>query len=68
MRHEGSPHIALSSTLGKAAKLTVDEHNGTVFAKWKPHSLSAVPSPSVFNGDPVPLQPSPPDAMYGATT
>ena len=24
----GSPHVALSSTVGKAAKLTVDEHRG----------------------------------------
>ena len=34
MRHEGSPHVALSSTVGKAAKLTVaerDSGNGPVW-------------------------------------
>jgi hypothetical protein len=34
---------ALRGPLGAAAKLTVDEHNGT-FAKWKPLSHSAASS------------------------
>ena len=47
MRHEGSPHVALSASVGKAAKLTVDEHSGTVFVKWRPLSASAVSRPCV---------------------
>ena len=31
----------LSGLIGKAAKLTVDEHNGPVFAKWKGLHCSA---------------------------
>jgi hypothetical protein len=31
-------------TIGEAAELTVDEHNGTGFAKWKAFSRSAVSS------------------------
>ena len=42
MRWAGAKNWALRSSLGAAAKLTVDEHNGT-FAKWKPYSRSAVP-------------------------
>jgi hypothetical protein len=41
MRHAGSEDAALRGSLGAAAKLTVDEHNGTVFAKWKPFRRSA---------------------------
>jgi hypothetical protein len=40
MRWAGSKDWALRGPLGVAAKLTVDEHNGT-FAKWKPFSRSA---------------------------
>jgi hypothetical protein len=36
MRHAGSRVVALRATLGVAARLTVDEHNGTRFARWKP--------------------------------
>jgi hypothetical protein len=36
MRHAGSRVEALRATLGVAARLTVDEHNGTRFARWKP--------------------------------
>jgi len=54
MRHEGSPHVALSSTVGRAAKLTVDEHSGTVFAKWRPLSVSAVSPPMRFDEEAVP--------------
>jgi hypothetical protein len=43
MQWTGSKDWALRAPLGVAAKLTVDEHNGT-FAKWKPLSRSAVPS------------------------
>jgi hypothetical protein len=35
MRHQGSATIALRSTVGAAAKLTVDEA-GPKFAVWKP--------------------------------
>jgi hypothetical protein len=42
MRWAGAKDWALRGPLGVAAKLTVDEHNGT-FAKWKPYSRSAVP-------------------------
>jgi hypothetical protein len=38
----GEKDWALRSSLGVAAKLTVDEHNGT-FANWKAYSRSAVP-------------------------
>lgn len=41
MRHAGSDDVALRGSIGSAAKLTVDEHNGTVFAKWKPFRRSA---------------------------
>jgi hypothetical protein len=40
MRWAGAKDWALRGPLGVAAKLTVDEHNGT-FAKWKPYSRSA---------------------------
>ena len=53
MRHAGANHVALSSTVGKAAKLTVDEHNGTVFAKWKPHPVSAGSPPMRFDEEAV---------------
>jgi hypothetical protein len=43
MRHAGSGDVALRGSLGKTALLTVDEHNGTVLAKWKPFSHSAGP-------------------------
>ena len=36
MKHAGSSTIALRAKIGTAAKLTVDEHHGTVFARWKP--------------------------------
>jgi hypothetical protein len=36
MRWAGSKDWALRGALGAAAKLTVDDHNGTVFARWKP--------------------------------
>ena len=42
MRWAGAKDWALRGSLKVAAKLTVDEHNGT-FAKWKPYSRSAVP-------------------------
>jgi hypothetical protein len=42
-RLAGQDHNSLRSKVGLAAKVTVDEHNGTVFAKYKPLSHSAVP-------------------------
>jgi hypothetical protein len=41
-RQPGQVHDSLSGKAGIAAGLTVDEHNGTVFAKYKPLSRSAV--------------------------
>lgn len=40
--HRNGNEFALRARISAAAKLTVDEHNGTVFAKWKPFSRSAV--------------------------
>lgn len=42
-RKAGQDYDSLRSTVGAAAKLTVDEHNGTVFAKHKSLPASAVP-------------------------
>ncbi len=41
MRYAGSDTKSLRSKVGVAARLTVDEHNGTRFANWKPLSRSA---------------------------
>jgi hypothetical protein len=41
MRWDGAEEWALRGRLGVAADLTVDEHNGTLFGKWKPFSRSA---------------------------
>jgi hypothetical protein len=41
MRHGDGEDWALRATLQVAAKTTIDEHNGTVLAKWKPFSRSA---------------------------
>lgn len=49
MRHAHSDTTALSGQLGVVAKLTVDEHNGTVFAKWHPFSSSTVSALSALN-------------------
>jgi hypothetical protein len=45
MRHAGASHDALRGRLGTAAGLTVDETNGTRFARWKPFQRSAVGPP-----------------------
>src|SRR5260370_1144696 len=39
MRHEGSPHDALRSTVGAAAGLTVVDNKGgkPIFTKWSPY-------------------------------
>jgi hypothetical protein len=50
MRWTGTKDWALRSRLGVAAELTIDEHNGTVFAEWKPFSRSAV-SPRIAKSD-----------------
>jgi hypothetical protein len=44
---------SLRGPLGAAARLTVDEHNGS-FAKWKPLSCSAVPPKIANSADQVP--------------
>ena len=56
MRWAGAKNWALRSSLGAAAKLTVDEHNGT-FAKWKPYSRSAVPPKIAKSVNAVPDRP-----------
>jgi hypothetical protein len=53
MRWVGAEDWALRGPLRAAAKLTVDEHNGT-FAKWKPYSRSAVPPGSANTARTVP--------------
>ena len=53
MRWAGAKDWALRGSLGAAAKLTVDEHNGT-FAKWKAYSRSAVPPGSANTARTVP--------------
>jgi hypothetical protein len=52
MRWAGAKECALRGPLEAAAKLTVDEHNGT-FAKWKPLSRSAVRPRIAKSADPV---------------
>jgi hypothetical protein len=57
MRHAGAEYVALSSTIGAAAKLTVaerDRGNGPLFEQWKPRIFSAGASPVDLNGEPVP--------------
>jgi hypothetical protein len=54
----GAKDWALRGPLGVAAKLTVDEHNGT-FAKWKPYSRSAVPPKIAKSVDRVPERGAP---------
>ena len=56
MRWAGAKNWALRSSLGAAAKLTVDEHNGT-FAKWKPYSRSAAPPKIAKSVNAVPDRP-----------
>ena len=41
MRHADSAVEALRARIGVAAELTVDEHNGTRFAPWKPFPWSS---------------------------
>jgi hypothetical protein len=53
MRWAGAKDWALRGPLGVAAKLTVDDHNGT-FAKWKPYSRSAVPAESAKSAKKLP--------------
>jgi hypothetical protein len=45
MKRLGSDAVSLRATIGAAAKLTVDETNGTRFARWKPFQRSAVAPP-----------------------
>jgi hypothetical protein len=57
MRWAGANDWALRGPLGVAAKLTVDEHNGT-FAKWKALSRSAVPPKIAKSAEQVPEEPA----------
>ena len=54
MRCAGAKEWALRGPLGVAARLTVDEHNGT-FAKWKAYSRSAVPPGNANSARKVPI-------------
>lgn len=45
MRREGRLEDDIRAPLQVAARLTVDEANGTVFAKWKPFSCSTIALP-----------------------
>ena len=53
VKHEGTAFDALRSTVGAAAKLTVEE-SGPRFAPWKPFPRSAVGAPMRFSGSAVP--------------
>ena len=55
MRHAGSPHDALRSTVGGAAALTVEEGEkvGPRFVRWKAFSRSDVQAPVRSNARPV---------------
>jgi hypothetical protein len=65
MRHEGSPHEALRSTVGVAAKLTVADDNGgkPIFRRWSPYDRAgALPvEPPMRETDPALVQRCPAD-------
>jgi len=48
----------LRALIGRAAKLTVDEHNGTVFAKWKGIHCSAGSTRMAANNRPATTLPT----------
>jgi hypothetical protein len=52
-RHEGTGYDALRSTVGVAAKLTVEENErvGPRFGRWRPFPRSAVGAPMNFSGE-----------------
>ena len=50
MKRIGSETECLRGRIGVAAKLTVDESNGTRFARWKPFHSSAVEPPAAQTG------------------
>jgi hypothetical protein len=54
MRHEGSPHVALTSTVGTAAKLTVKADDR--LHRYNPFSRFPVSSPMRFPTTPLALQ------------
>ena len=62
MRHAGSPHDAMTSTVGTAAKWTVREDStvSPTFVRWKVFSHDDVQSPMRFGERPVP------DPVFGA--
>jgi len=68
MRHAGAIHVALSSTVGKAAKLEVkDDINGPRFVPfYERRQDRRNDSPVRFDEGVVPRQPPAPDALYGA--
>ncbi len=67
MRHAGAIHVALSSTVGKAAKLEVKEDtDGPRFVPFYDRQQTRRnDSPVRFDEEAVPSQPSAPDALYG---
>ena len=60
MRHAGSPHIALSATIGKAAKLSVWSGSDGVprFVPWKAQEDSGAASPTPFGEAAAPEPPT----------
>jgi hypothetical protein len=60
MRHEGQSYDALISTVGAAAKLTVEDDGAPRFRRWKPF-LSWDRSPPISETDPA-ITPAAPDA------
>lgn len=54
MRHEDSPHVALSSSIGAAAKLTVKETTSdgrTIFTRWDTSVGARLRPPMRFGSD-----------------
>lgn len=67
MRHDGSPHVALRSTIAAAAKLTVEEgpDRGPVLVLWRDRPFPGGSPPSAFAGDTVPDSPPTGEAPHG---
>jgi hypothetical protein len=68
MRHANSPHDALRSTVGAAAKLTVVDDRGgkPIFAKWSPYEArrsTPVTPPMRQNESPATLVPDAPERI-----
>jgi hypothetical protein len=66
MRHEGNTFDALGSTVGLAAKLTVEESEkiGPRLARWKAFSRSDVDAPMRSLGSPAPDTAQPAERLH----